>query len=227
MNAKLIALYIFDQILSVAVVGVVLFWSAGRIDWWAAWVAMIVWLVLFAAMDIFILRINPGLIAERLRPPKSAKTWDKVIVSILRLTELARYILAGLDQRNGWTTGFPVAAQIVAVPICVLSYALFIWAMAANPFFSQVIRIQSDRGHVVATAGPYRYVRHPGYAGMVVFEVAMSTLLGSWWAILAGLLCSGLIILRTALEDRTLQAELPGYAEYARQVRYRLVPGVW
>lgn len=227
MNTKLLALYIFDQILSVAVVGVVLFWSAGRIDWWAAWVAMIVWLVLFAAMDIVLLRVNPDLIAERLHPPKSAKTWDRAIVMILRLTELVRYILAGLDQRYGWTTGFPVAAQIAAVPICILSYALFIWAMASNPFFSQVIRIQSDRGHVVAMAGPYRYVRHPGYAGMVVFEVAMSTLLGSWWAILAGLLCSGLIILRTALEDRTLQAELPGYAEYARQVRYRLAPGVW
>jgi protein-S-isoprenylcysteine O-methyltransferase Ste14 len=140
---------------------------------------------------------------------------------------LVRYILAGLDQRYGWTNGFPVAAQIAAVAICILSYALFIWAMASNRFFSQIVRIQSDRDHVVATAGPYRYVRHPGYAGMVVFELAMSTLLGSWWAILAGGVCSSLIILRTALEDRTLQVELPGYAEYARQVRYRLLPGVW
>ena len=227
MNTKLVALYILDQILSVAAVGVVLFWSAGRLDWWAAWAAIAVWLALFTAMDIVILRFNPDLIAERLHPPKGAKTWDRAIVSILRLTELVRYILAGLDQRYGWTNGFPVAAQIAAVPVCVLSYALFIWAMASNPFFSQIVRIQSDRDHVVATAGPYRYVRHPGYAGMVVFELAISTLLASWWAIIAGGLCSCLIILRTALEDRTLQAELPAYAEYARRVRYRLLPGVW
>ncbi len=227
MKTKLIALYILDQILSVAATGIILFWSAGRLDWWAAWAAIVVWLILFAAMDIVILRFNPDVIAERLHPPQGAKTWDKVILISLRLTELMRYILAGLDQRYGWTSNFPVAAQIAAVAVCVLSYALFVWAMASNPFFSQIVRIQSDRDHVVATAGPYRYLRHPGYAGMLVFELAMSTLLASWWATLAGGLCSGLIILRTILEDRALQTELPGYAAYALQVRYRLLPGIW
>jgi len=99
--------------------------------------------------------------------------------------------------------------------------------MASNTFFSQIVRIQSDRGHAVAAAGPYRYVRHPGYAGMVLFELAISTLLASWWAIVAGGFCAILLILRTALEDRTLQAELTGYVDYARQVRYRLLPGIW
>jgi protein-S-isoprenylcysteine O-methyltransferase Ste14 len=227
MNKKLVALYIFDQILSIVGVGVVLFWSAGRIDWWAAWAVIGVWLVWFAAMDIVILRFNPDLMAERLLPPKGAKAWDRAILSILRLTELVRYILAGLDQRYGWTGGFPLTVQIAALMVCILSCALFTWAMASNTFFSQIVRIQSDRGHAVATAGPYRYVRHPGYAGMVLFELALSTLLASWWAIIAGGLCASLLILRTALEDRTLQAELPGYMDYARQVRYRLLPGIW
>ena len=99
--------------------------------------------------------------------------------------------------------------------------------MISNPFFSQILRIQVDRGHAVATDGPYHFIRHPGYMGMIVFEPAVSTLLGSWPAIIAGGLCSLLLILRTALEDRSLQAELSGYADYAHRVRYRLVPGLW
>jgi len=227
MSKKLIALYFLDEILSIIGMGVALFWSAGRIDWWPAWAAIAVWLACFTAMDIIILRFNPDLMAERLAPPKGAKTWDKAIMSILRLTQLVRYILAGLDQRYGWTGCFPLAAQIAALTVCVLSYALLVWAMASNTFFSQIVRIQSDRGHAVATHGPYRFVRHPAYVGMILFELGMATLLASWWALIASGVCAILLILRTALEDRTLQTELTGYVDYARQVRYRLLPGIW
>ena len=227
MNTKLIALYVLDQILGIVGMGVALFWSAGRIDWWPAWAAIAVWLACYTAMDILLLRFNPELMAERLTPPKGAKTWDRAILSILRLLQLVRYILAGLDQRYGWTSGFPLAAQIAALIVCVLSYALLTWAMASNAFFSQIVRIQSDRGHTAVTNGPYRYVRHPAYVGMIIFELAMPTLLASWWAIIVSGLCAILLILRTALEDRTLQAELTGYVDYARQVRYRLLPGIW
>jgi protein-S-isoprenylcysteine O-methyltransferase Ste14 len=227
MNKKLIALYIMDQILSIAAMGVALFWSAGRIDWRAAWAAIAVWLTFFTATDILLLRFNPELMAERLNPPKGAKTWDRAIMSIFRLTTLVRYILAGLDQRYGWTVGFPVAAQLAGLVVCVSSYALLAWAMTSNTFFSQIVRLQSDRGHSVVTHGPYRYVRHPGYIGMIIFELAMSILLASWWSLLASGLCAILLILRTALEDRTLLAELSGYVDYARQVRYRLLPGIW
>lgn len=227
MNKKLIALHFLNDILSLAGVGVAMFWSAGRVDWWPAWAVIVVWSVWFTAMDIVILRFNPGLMAERLSPPKGAKAWDRAILSILRLTQLARYILAGLDQRYGWTGTFPLAAQFTAILVCLLSIALFTWAMASNSFFSQIVRIQSDHGHAIATGGPYRYVRHPGYVGMILFEFAISTLLASWWAVVAGGLCATLLLFRTALEDRTLQAELAGYMDYARQVRYRLLPGVW
>jgi protein-S-isoprenylcysteine O-methyltransferase Ste14 len=227
MNIKLIALYILDQVLSLAGMGVALFWSAGRMDWQPAWAAIAVWIAWFAAMDIIILRLNPNLMAERLSPPKGAKNWDRALLSILRLTELARYILAGLDVRYGWTGRFPLTAQMAAILVCLLSSALFSWAMASNTYFSQIVRIQSEQGHAVASGGPYRYVRHPGYVGMILFELAISTLLASWWAIVAGGCCAILLILRTALEDRTLQAELDGYKEYACKVRYRLAPGVW
>ena len=185
------------------------------------------WVVWFAATDIIMLRFNPDLMAERLSPPKGAKAWDRAIVSILRLAQLVRYILAGLDLRYGWTVGFPLTAQIAAVTVCILSTALFTWALASNIFFSQIVRIQSERGHVVATGGPYRYVRHPGYVGAILFDIALSAIFGSWWALIAGGVCAILLIIRTAFEDLTLQAELPGYADYARQVRYRLLPGIW
>jgi protein-S-isoprenylcysteine O-methyltransferase Ste14 len=227
MNKKLIALHFLNDFLSLAGAGVVLFWSAGRVDWWPAWAVIVVWLVWFTAMDILILRFNPDLMAERLSPPKGAKNWDRTIVSILRLMQLVRYTLAGLDQRYGWTGGFPLTAQIAAITVCVLSSGLFSWAMASNIFFSQIVRIQTNRGHAVATNGPYRYVRHPGYVGMILFEFGISALLASWWALVAGGLCATLLIIRTALEDRTLQAELTGYMDYARQVRYRLLPGIW
>jgi protein-S-isoprenylcysteine O-methyltransferase Ste14 len=227
MNRKKIFISFFNDFLSILGVGIFLFWSAGRIDWWPAWAVIVVWLAWFAAMDIVMLRFTPELMTERLSPPKGAKTWDRAILSILRLMELVRYILAGLDQRYGWTVGFPLAAQIATLVIWVLSCALFVWAMAANPFFSQVVRIQTDRGQEVASSGPYRVVRHPGYVAMILIELSISAVLASWWALFAGGLCAILIIFRTALEDRTLQAEMSGYIEYAHQVRFRLIPGIW
>ena len=102
-----------------------------------------------------------------------------------------------------------------------------VWATASNPFFSQIFRLQRERGHSVASGGPYRLVRHPGYLGSILFELAVPIMLGSWWALIAGGLSAGLFLLRTGLEDRTLQAELEGYREYAGRVRSRLVPGIW
>ncbi len=227
MNKKLIILNFLNEFLSIVAMAVALFWSAGRIDWWPAWAAIAVWVAYFAATDFLMLRFHPDLMAERLKPPKGAKNWDRTILSTVRLLQLARYILAGLDQRYGWTGGFPLAAQIAGLTVCVLSYALLTWALSSNNFFSQVVRIQSDRGHAVATAGPYRYVRHPSYVGMILFELGMGVMLASWWALLLGGLCAILIILRTVLEDRTLQAELAGYGDYSRQVRNRLIPGIW
>jgi protein-S-isoprenylcysteine O-methyltransferase Ste14 len=148
-------------------------------------------------------------------------------MSMLGITQLVRYIVAGLDQRYDWTLGFPGAAQVTALIVCILGYALVVWATASNPFFSQIVRIQSERGHVVVTGGPYHYARHPAYAGAIVYELAVPILLASWWASIASGLSVILLILRTALEDRTLQAELTGYVDYTRQVRYRLAPGIW
>jgi len=227
MPTKLIVRYAIRETMGIIVMGVALFWSAGRVEWWPAWAALAVMLVWIIATAVVILRFNPDLVAERLGPRKGAKAWDTVIMSILGLAQLARYILAGLDQRYGWTGGFPLVTQIAALIFCILSYTLVVWATASNAFFSQIVRIQPERGHTVATGGPYRFVRHPAYVGAIAYELAVPVLLASWPAGIPSALTVILLIVRTALEDRALQAELAGYADYSQKVRHRLVPGVW
>ena len=226
-DPKRIVSYIVGEILSLAGMGVALFWSAGRVDWWAGWGAMAVMLGWLAATAVIILRFNPALLAERLDRHRGGKSWDTAIVSILGLLQLIRYILAGLDQRYDWTGGLPLAAQILAWFFCALGYALFTWATASNAFYSRIIRIQTERGHTVVQNGPYRYIRHPGYLGAIVYELAVSILLASWWSLIPSGVNAVLLIVRTALEDRTLQAELPGYKDYTRRTTYRLLPGLW
>jgi len=167
------------------------------------------------------------LLAERLGPRKGGKRWDTAIMSTVGLLGLARLIVAGLDQRYGWTGGFPVSTQIFALVLSAAGYALGVWATASNAYFSQIVRIQTERDHTVARGGPYQYVRHPAYVGTILFALAVPILLASWWALLLGGVNAILFVLRTALEDRDLQTELTGYADYARQVRYRLLPGIW
>ena len=227
MDKKLFARYAIRETMGIVIMAVALFWSAGKINWWPAWASIVIMLVWIMATAIVLLRFNPGLLAERLGPRKGSKPWDTAILSILGLAQLARYILAGLDQRYSWTSGFPIIAQIAALIVCALGYALVVWATASNAFFSQVVRIQPERGHTVATGGPYHYVRHPGYVGAILYELAVSILLASWWAFLPSVLGALLLVLRTALEDRTLQAELAGYSDYSHQVRHRLLPGIW
>lgn len=227
MDTKLIVRYVIRETMGIVGMGVALFWSAGQIAWWPAWASLAVMLAWIIATAIVILRSNPSLLAERLGPRKGAKPWDTAIMSMLGLVQLARYIIAGLDQRFGWTGGFSLVAQVTALTVCALGYALVVWATASNAFFSQIVRIQPERGHTVVTGGPYRYVRHPAYFGAILYELAVPVLLASWWALLVSGLSAILLILRTALEDRALQVELAGYADYAHRVRHRLLPGIW
>jgi protein-S-isoprenylcysteine O-methyltransferase Ste14 len=227
MDKKLVVRYAVRETMGLVIMGVALFWAAGRVDWWPAWAALAVMLGWIAATAVVIFRLNPDLAAERLGPRQGAKRWDTAIMSIVGLVQLGRYIVAGLDHRYGWTAGFPIAAQIGALALCALGYALGVWATVSNRFFSQIMRVQLERGHTVATGGPYRYVRHPAYLGTIMGEVAFPVLLASWWALLLSGVNVILLVLRTALEDRALLAELAGYEEYARQVRYRLLKGIW
>jgi protein-S-isoprenylcysteine O-methyltransferase Ste14 len=211
-------------------VGLSLFIPAGTLNWPMGWALVGVYLTWTTATALLMIPRCPDLLIERMARRKDAKGWDVALMSVVGLLTLGKHIVAGLDFRNGWTLrlwSVPLALQIAALVIAVLAYALTTWAMTVNAYFSKIVRIQNDRGHSVATGGPYRYVRHPGYLGTLAFELATPILLGSLWALIPGVASALLLIVRTALEDKTLQEELAGYETYAGRVRYRLIPGVW
>jgi protein-S-isoprenylcysteine O-methyltransferase Ste14 len=172
------------------------------------------------------LRISPETIARRAEA-QGQKGWDRIVGGLWALASLAGLVVAGLDARFGWTAPFSLSVHVAGGLGYALGFALFSWAMASNAYFSTVVRIQKDRGHTVCTTGPYRFVRHPGYVGAILQSLVAPLLLGSLWSLIPGALAALLMIVRTALEDRTLQGELDGYRDYARRVRYRLLPGVW
>lgn len=227
MDNKIFVRYVVRESVGILGMGAALFWSAGTLHWWQAWAVLLIMLVWSIATAVVILRSDPSLLAERLGPRKGAKRWDTVIMSVLGLVQLARYIVAGLDVRHGWSSPFSTAGQLVALVLCALGYVLMVWATASNRFFTQIVRIQKERGQIVVKDGPYRYVRHPGYLGAIVFEALAWVVLGSWWSAVPSGLGVMLLLVRTALEDKALKAELEGYAAYTQEVRYRLLPGIW
>ena len=217
----------FAQVaISFLVLGAILFASAGTFDWPGAWAYLGISLIGILVVGATLLRVEPEMIAERGRPTEVGR--DKGVAA---LWALCQYVLvplvAGLDVRFGWTGGLAVAWQIAGAVAVAVGFALFGWAMAANAFFSTAVRIQSDRGQTVCRTGPYRFVRHPGYLGADVMAVGGAFLLGSPWALVPALAAVLFMGIRTAREDRMLRAELPGYREYARDVRYRIIPRVW
>jgi protein-S-isoprenylcysteine O-methyltransferase Ste14 len=207
--------------------GVILFGLSGRLDWAMGWALVIIMAGWIIATGLAIVPRYPMLLADRVHPPKGAKTWDTALMGIVGVLGLAGYIVAALDLRYRWTTSMPTALQGAALFLTVIGYSIIVWATASNAFFSMTVRIQKERGHTVAAGGPYRFVRHPAYVGMVLQFLAVPVMLGSWWTALTGAACALLIVLRTALEDRTLREELAGYKEYTDTVRYRLMPGIW
>jgi protein-S-isoprenylcysteine O-methyltransferase Ste14 len=168
--------------------------------------------------------------AERARALKASdvKKWDKVLGPLMALTlYFPLVIVAGLDHRFGWSPMFPTWLNITGIFLIALGYAFAAWALAENRFFSSMMRIQTDRGHVVCDSGPYRIVRHPGYAGNLLSMPGIVLALSSEWTLIPVGVALVVAVIRTALEDRTLQEELPGYREYTSRVRYRLFPGVY
>jgi protein-S-isoprenylcysteine O-methyltransferase Ste14 len=156
------------------------------------------------------------------------KTWDKWISGFWFLGQYVLLpLIAALDFRFGWTGEVAIGWHILGAVMYALSLELSSWAMITNAYFSTAVYIQKDRGQQVCSTGPYHYVRHPGYVGFFFQALSTPILLGSLWALLFAIPIAVLMIIRTAKEDRLLQQELPGYKEYAQQVKYRLMPGVW
>ncbi len=207
-----------------------LFLAAGTLNWTMGWVLIGLTVAFTIISRVIVARRHPDLLAERARfaEAEDAKGWDRIFVILIALYgPLVVWVVAGLDWRFGWSPAVPLAWQVAAAVVMVLGYSVGTWAMAVNRFFSAVVRIQTDRGHTTVTTGPYRLVRHPSYIGGILAGLAIPVFLGTLCALVPVGVTAILTVVRTALEDRTLQAELDGYSDYAQRVRYRLVPGVW
>ncbi len=215
---------IIGGLVNAAVVGVLLFVPAGTFEWPMAWVLLGYTIISFTINSLL---VRPDLIDERMHRHADAKPFDRFLVMAIVLAGFAAIVVAGFDYRYGWTGSLPMVVAAAGFLLVVLSGLIVIWATTSNPFFSAVIRIQDDRGHSVVSTGPYRFIRHPGYAGWCLYMICLPLMLGSLVALIPGAIAAGLDVVRTYLEDRILLEELPEYREYADRVRYRLVPGVW
>ena len=202
----------------------------GDLGWWQAWLYSLFILAAGLGGRMWAEQRHPGLMAERqnIENIQNAKAWDKVLAPLMALSVgYPMVFVAGLDHRYNWSSGFPLWLIVIGFILISLGYAFAAWALAENRFFSSVVRIQTDRGHVVCDSGPYRFVRHPGYAGNILALFGIVLALGSVWTLIPAAVASIIAVIRTVLEDQTLQEELPGYRDYARRVRYRLIPWIY
>ena len=215
---------ILNVTISILLMGIILFGSAGTIHWLHAW--------LLIGTSVLILLVNllifpPELISERGRKKENVEKWDKIIIGFMMIPWLAIYLIAGLDYRFEWTITYPNWIHLIGLLFFILGNAIISWAMVSNTYFSTAVRIQYDRDHKVIMSGPYQYVRHPGYVGMIIYHCFTPIALGTLWALIPAFLTSFLFIIRTSMEDKTLEKKLEGYLAYTKKVKYRLFPGIW
>jgi protein-S-isoprenylcysteine O-methyltransferase Ste14 len=219
--AEFIALFV--------VFALVLFLSAGTVFWLAGWVYLLLFFAADAALGVWLFRHDPGLLKERMsgfgKPGEPA--WDKVFFVLLQIFFLAWLVLMPLDAVRFRWSHVPAWLQVVGAILLLVSFYLFFLPFRENPYLSPVVRVQTERGQTVITTGPYRYVRHPMYAAGIPFGIGTPLLLGSWYGVLMALVFVVALAYRAVQEERVLQAELPGYAEYMARVKYRLIPHLW
>ncbi|OHV89148.1 methyltransferase family protein [Mesorhizobium sp. ORS 3428] len=208
--------------------GALLFLSAGTLHWPGAWVYLALMVGLSLTLGVALVRRDPGLMNERLSPPiqKNQAAADKILLSILLIGIFAWQILMGLDFRFAWSA-VPIWLQAIGAIVLLVSIWICYLTMLENSFAAPVVKIQGERGQKVITTGPYSYVRHPMYAGTILFFAGTALLLGSWWGLASVPVFTALLAIRTFIEEKALRTGLRGYDDYAANVRYRLIPMVW
>jgi len=205
-----------------------LFLPAGRLSWSAGWVFLALFFGFYLALTIWLVQHNPALLQERLHlRTADQQGWDKLLFPLLLMFPFAWLLFISFDATRAHWSPVPIWGQLVGLIVLVCSFTLLFLTFRENAYLSTVVRIQSERGHTVVASGPYHYVRHPMYAAMVLFFAGTPLLLGAWFGVLAGALFVIILAQRAILEERTLRSDLPGYAAYMAQVKYRLMPYVW
>lgn len=200
------------------------------LGWWQAWLYTLLILAAGIGGRMWAEQRHPGITAERQNRESfhKAKAWDKVLAPLMAVSiSYPMVAVAGLDHRYNWSPDFPLWLNVIGFTLIALGYAFAAWAVVENRFFYSVVCIQTDRGHRVCDSGPYRFVRHPGYAGNILPLFGIVLALGTVWTLIPAAIASVIAVIRTVLEDQVLQEELPGYRDYAQRVRYRLIPGIY
>lgn len=203
-----------------------LFWAAHTLDWPEAWWFLAGFTGEALVASWYLWRVNPEIFAARKGLGKGTKAWDYVAFALIVIGFIAIIHTAGFDRRLGWAP-MPWWLAVIGQLVLAAGCAIITWAQAVNRHFEPTVRIQSERSHSVIDTGPYATVRHPGYIGGTLVVVGMALALGSLWALVPAAVVTATLAVRTLFEERTLRAELPGYADYTQRVRYRWVPGVW
>lgn len=224
----MIARLLLQNTITTVAMGALLFASAGTLRWPSAWVFLATCVLLGPLCGWWLYRIDPALLAERLRPvlQKDQPVADKVFMSVFVVAMLAWLALIGADRRIQ-SSDMPVALQAVGFALFLASTSFTMWVFRENSFAAPVVKLQAERAQRVISSGPYAHVRHPMYSGMILFFTGVPLLLGSWWGLVMVPVFAALFAIRIGIEERTLREGLPGYADYASRVRYRLLPGVW
>lgn len=218
---------IAQLIILFAILTLLLFLPAGTWYWPQAWL-LILFLAIYFLLYIFIgIYGDPEQTQERTHTSLNVKRWDKVIMGIYTILLPLVFIFAGLDVGRFELSTVPIFLQILAWIGLIIAGAVIMWTVRTNTYLSRYARIQDNRGQKVIASGPYRFIRHPMYLGIVLLFFCVGPALGSLLALIPGVLIDSLFIIRTAKEDKMLQEELAGYQDYTRQVRYRLLPGIW
>jgi protein-S-isoprenylcysteine O-methyltransferase Ste14 len=219
--------FILNAFISSLLFSIVLFISAGRIDYLQGW-AYLFTSITTTLMNVLTIKANPELMSERTNPGEGIKPWDKMLLGLSLLVFVATMILAGLDSgRYQWSTQVPLSVVALGIFFMISGQTIFLVARKENKFFSTVMRIQKERGHTVCESGIYSVIRHPGYLGMIISTIGIPLILCSLWSVIPIFVSIVLLCIRTILEDNTLKIELDGYTEYIKKTPYRLIPWIW
>lgn len=212
--------------LPIALVALV-FLPVGRLDWTPGWIFLGVLVVAFGISALLLQQVNPAIYRARSRFQPGTEGWDRILLLLMLPAMVAEIPIATLDAGRLFWSAMPMAFVILGYLLLLGGIAITAWAQAVNRFFEPGVRLQRERGQRVISTGPYAFVRHPGYVGALMMFAGIALALGSWWALLPAAIAGAILILRTSWEDALLHAGLDGYRDYARRVRFRLVPGIW
>lgn len=202
---------------------------SGRWDWWQAWTMGVLFILSFVVSRAIAAGKTPDILKERANYATQGNTqaWDKWLSPVVAFGSVFILLAAGLDELFNWSPDLPLELELLGLALILFGYIFGSYAFVENAFFSGTVRLQPERGQTVISTGPYAWVRHPGYLGSLIASLGMPLLLDSWWAFVPVVIFGSFFVLRTKLEDRFLQENLPGYSDYAKKVHYRLFPGIW